>query len=97
MQDDWVQEKLILSNYTQLHIIRTYLSLLYAKTYKMNAISQFVNRVLQMFVHVAGPISDKKDILDDLELQVDPTPLSREEEAELALFIRQHKEKTAAT
>jgi hypothetical protein len=50
-----------------------------------------------MFGHVAGPISDKNGILDDLELQVDPTPLSKEEEIGLSLFIRQLKEKTVET
>lgn len=39
----------------------------------------------------------KKEILDDLELFVDPTPLSKEEEAELALFIRKLKEKSVET
>lgn len=35
----------------------------------------------------------KKVILDDLELYVDPTPLTKEEEVGLSLFIRQLKEK----
>ena len=35
----------------------------------------------------------KKEILDDLELYVDPTPLTKEEEVGLSLFIRQLKEK----
>ncbi len=37
----------------------------------------------------------KKEILDDLELHVDPTPLTVEEEIGLSLFIRQLKEKKA--
>lgn len=52
-----------------------------------------VNQVLQMFGHIVGPISDKKEILEDLELQVDPTPLTKAEEAGLALYIKQLKEK----
>lgn len=52
-----------------------------------------VNQVLQMFGHIVGPISVKKEILEDLELQVDPTPLTKAEEAGLALYIKQLKEK----
>ncbi len=37
----------------------------------------------------------KKDALDDLELHIDPTPLTKEEEIELSKFIRQLKEKAA--
>ncbi len=33
----------------------------------------------------------KKDILDDLEIFVDPKPLTKEEELALSLFIRQLK------
>ena len=39
----------------------------------------------------------KKEILDDLELLVDPKPLTKEEEIGLSLFIRQLKEKTVET
>jgi hypothetical protein len=39
----------------------------------------------------------KKEILDDLELYVDPTPLTKEEEVGLSLFIRQLKEKKEET
>ena len=35
----------------------------------------------------------KKEILDDLEIYVDPKPLSKEEGLALSLFIRQLKEK----
>lgn len=37
----------------------------------------------------------KRDSLDDLELHIDPTPLTKEEELELSKFIRQLKEKAA--
>ena len=33
----------------------------------------------------------KKEILDDLEIYVDPKPLTKEEELGLSLFIRQLK------
>ena len=39
----------------------------------------------------------KNEILDDLELYVDPTPLTKEEEVGLGLFIRQLKEKKEET
>lgn len=39
----------------------------------------------------------KKEILDDLELYVDPTPLTKEEEVGLSLFIKQLKEKRVET
>lgn len=35
----------------------------------------------------------KKEILDDLEIYVDPKPLTKDEELGLSLFIRQLKEK----
>jgi len=37
----------------------------------------------------------KKEILDDLEIHVDPKPLTKDEELALSLFIRQLKEKNA--
>jgi hypothetical protein len=37
----------------------------------------------------------KKEILDDLEIYVDPKPLTKDEELGLSLFIRQLKEKKA--
>lgn len=37
----------------------------------------------------------KKEILDDLEIHVDPKPLTKEEELALSLFIRQLKKKKA--
>ncbi len=37
----------------------------------------------------------KKEILDDLEIYVDPTPLTKDEQLALSLFIRQLKEKKA--
>ena len=37
----------------------------------------------------------KKEILDDLEIYVDPKPLTKDEELELSLFIRQLKAKKA--
>jgi len=38
----------------------------------------------------------KKEILDDLEIYVDPKPLSKEEGLALSFFIRQLKEKSTA-
>lgn len=35
----------------------------------------------------------KKDALDDLELYIDPKPLTKEEEIALSLFIKKLKEK----
>lgn len=35
----------------------------------------------------------KREILDDLEIYVDPKPLSKEEALALSLFIKQLKEK----
>lgn len=37
----------------------------------------------------------KKEISDDLEIYIDPKPLTKEEEIALSLFIRQLKEKKA--
>jgi hypothetical protein len=37
----------------------------------------------------------RKEILDDLEIYVDPKPLTREEELALSLFIKQLKSKKA--
>ena len=37
----------------------------------------------------------KKEILDDLEIYVDPKPLTKDEELGLSLFIRQLKERKA--
>jgi hypothetical protein len=37
----------------------------------------------------------KKEILDDLEIYVDPKPLTKDEELALSLFIRQLKNKKA--
>lgn len=37
----------------------------------------------------------KKEILDDLEIYVDPKPLTKEESIALSLFIRRLKEKKA--
>lgn len=37
----------------------------------------------------------KKEILDDLEIYIDPKPLTKEEEIALSLFIRQLKAKKA--
>lgn len=37
----------------------------------------------------------KKEILDDLEIYIDPKPLTKEEELALSLFIRQLKAKKA--
>jgi hypothetical protein len=37
----------------------------------------------------------KKEILDDLEIYVDPQPLTKDEELGLSLFIRQLKAKKA--
>lgn len=39
----------------------------------------------------------KKEILDDLEIYVDPKPLTKEEGLALSLFIRQLKEKKHST
>ncbi|WP_395617886.1 hypothetical protein [Aquirufa sp.] len=39
----------------------------------------------------------KKEILNDLELYVDPTPLTKDEEVGLSFFIRQLKEKMEET
>ena len=35
----------------------------------------------------------KKEILDDLEIYIDPKPLTKKEELALSLFIRKLKEK----
>ena len=35
----------------------------------------------------------KKDILDDLEIYIDPKPLTKEEEIGLSLFIKQLKDR----
>lgn len=37
----------------------------------------------------------KKEILDDLEIYIDPKPLTKDEELALSLFIRQLKSKKA--
>lgn len=37
----------------------------------------------------------KKEILDDLEIYIDPKPLTKDEELGLSLFIRQLKAKKA--
>ena len=37
----------------------------------------------------------RKEILDDLEIYVDPKPLTKDEELALSLFIRQLKDKKA--
>jgi hypothetical protein len=37
----------------------------------------------------------KKEILEDLEIYVDPTPLTKDEQLSLSIFIRQLKEKKA--
>ena len=37
----------------------------------------------------------KKEILDDLEIHLDPKPLTKEEELGLSLFIRQLKKRKA--
>jgi cytochrome c peroxidase len=38
----------------------------------------------------------KKEILDDLEIYLDPKPLTKEEELGLSLFIRKIKNKSSA-
>jgi hypothetical protein len=37
----------------------------------------------------------KKEILDDLEIHIDPKPLTKEEELGLSIFIKQLKKKKA--